>query len=162
QLILWRVLQGVGAAAITSTAFSIPADLFAPAQRSRYMGLFGATFGLASVIGPWLGGLLTDHLSWHWVFYVNLPLGAVAMAFILGPHAAPGRARGRAARSAGDRAHDRHRGDAAARPLARSADPGRRDRARTVAAGARRHRRVPLRARRTPRGAPGRALVPVP
>ncbi len=83
QLILWRLLQGIGAAAITSTAFSIPGDLFEPAQRSRYMGLFGACFGLASVIGPWIGGLLTDHLSWHWVFYVNLPIGAIAMVLIL-------------------------------------------------------------------------------
>jgi MFS family permease len=77
------VLQGVGAAAITSTAFAVPADLFPPSERSRYMGLFGASFGLASVIGPFVGGLLTDHLSWRWIFYVNLPLGAIAMAFIL-------------------------------------------------------------------------------
>ncbi len=83
QLILWRIVQGVGAAAITSTAFAVPADLFAPAERSRYMGWFSATFGLASVLGPWVGGFLTDHLSWRWIFYVNLPLGAVAMGFIV-------------------------------------------------------------------------------
>ncbi|MEN9934186.1 MAG: hypothetical protein RLZZ387_765 [Chloroflexota bacterium] len=83
QLILYRVIQGIGAAALTSTAFAVPADLFAPAERARYMGLFGAVFGLSSVVGPFLGGVLTDQLSWHWVFYVNLPVGLVALAFIL-------------------------------------------------------------------------------
>lgn len=82
QLILYRVIQGIGAAALTSTAFAIPADLFAPADRPRYMGLLGSVFGLASVIGPFVGGFLTDQLSWHWVFYVNLPLGAIALAFV--------------------------------------------------------------------------------
>jgi EmrB/QacA subfamily drug resistance transporter len=82
QLILYRVIQGVGAAALTSTAFAIPADLFAPIDRPRYMGLFGSIFGLASVIGPFLGGFLTDQLSWHWVFYVNLPIGLLALAFV--------------------------------------------------------------------------------
>jgi MFS family permease len=62
QLIIYRVLQGVGAAALTSTAFAIPADLFAPAERARYQGIFGAVFGLSSVIGPYLGGLLTDNI----------------------------------------------------------------------------------------------------
>jgi EmrB/QacA subfamily drug resistance transporter len=83
QLIIYRVIQGVGAAALTSTAFAIPADLFAPAERARYQGLFGAVFGLSSVIGPYLGGLLTDTINWRWVFYVNLPLGIIALAFIL-------------------------------------------------------------------------------
>ncbi|GAB4112400.1 MAG: MDR family MFS transporter [Roseiflexaceae bacterium] len=83
QLIAFRVIQGIGAAALTSTAFAIPADLFAPAERARYMGIFGAVFGLSSVIGPFIGGLLTDQVGWHWVFYVNLPLGLIAMAFLL-------------------------------------------------------------------------------
>ncbi len=83
QLIFYRVIQGIGAAALTSTAFAIPADLFAPAERARYMGMFGGVFGLASVIGPFLGGMLTDQLSWHWIFYVNVPLGLVALAFVL-------------------------------------------------------------------------------
>jgi EmrB/QacA subfamily drug resistance transporter len=82
QLILYRVVQGIGAAALTSTAFAIPADLFAPADRPRYMGLFGSVFGLASVIGPFIGGFLTDQLSWHWVFYVNMPLGLLAVGFV--------------------------------------------------------------------------------
>ncbi len=83
QLVIFRGIQGLGAAALTSTAFAIPADLFVPAERARYMGLFGAAFGLASVIGPFAGGLLTDFISWHWVFYVNLPVGLVALVFIL-------------------------------------------------------------------------------
>ena len=82
QLIIFRVVQGVGAAAITSTAFATPADLFAPADRPRYMGLFPAVFGLSSVVGPFLGGLLTDQISWHWVFYVNVPLGVIALWFV--------------------------------------------------------------------------------
>ncbi len=83
QLIGYRVLQGLGAAALTSTAFAIPADLFSPAERPRYMGLFGAIFGLASIIGPFLGGYLTDSLSWRWIFYVNIPIGILAFFFIL-------------------------------------------------------------------------------
>ena len=83
QLIGFRVMQGLGAAALTSTAFAIPADLFSPAERPRYMGLFGAVFGLSSIIGPFLGGFLTDNLSWYWVFYVNMPIGILAFIFIL-------------------------------------------------------------------------------
>ncbi|PNY82605.1 MDR family MFS transporter [Deinococcus koreensis] len=83
QLVVFRGLQGLGAAALTSVAFAIIADLFAPADRGRYQGLFGAVFGLSSVIGPLLGGFLTDNISWRWVFYVNLPVGLLAIAFIL-------------------------------------------------------------------------------
>jgi EmrB/QacA subfamily drug resistance transporter len=83
QLIAFRVLQGIGAAAITSTAFATPADLFVPADRAKYMGIFGGVFGLASVVGPFAGGLLTDKISWHWVFYVNVPLGLIALAFVI-------------------------------------------------------------------------------
>lgn len=83
QLIAFRVVQGIGAAAITSTAFAMPADLFVPAERPKYMGLFPGVFGLASVIGPFLGGVLTDQISWHWVFYVNVPLGLIALVFIV-------------------------------------------------------------------------------
>ncbi len=83
QLVIYRGIQGFGAAALTSTAFAIPADLFLPAERARYMGLFGAVFGLSSVIGPFIGGVITDTFSWHWVFLVNLPVGIVALAFIV-------------------------------------------------------------------------------
>jgi EmrB/QacA subfamily drug resistance transporter len=79
QLILFRVLQGIGAAALTSTAFAVPADLYTPAERARYTGFFGVVFALSSVVGPYLGGFLTDTLSWRWVFYVNVPVGALAL-----------------------------------------------------------------------------------
>ncbi|WP_407538566.1 MDR family MFS transporter [Deinococcus radiomollis] len=82
QLVVFRAVQGLGAAALTSVAFSIIADIFAPAERGKYQGLFGAVFGLSSVIGPLLGGFLTDQVSWRWVFYVNLPIGLIALAFI--------------------------------------------------------------------------------
>jgi EmrB/QacA subfamily drug resistance transporter len=82
QLVLFRALQGAGSAAIFANAFAIVGDLFEPRERPKYQGLFGAMFGLSSVFGPWIGGLLTDYISWHWVFLVNLPVGAVAMWFI--------------------------------------------------------------------------------
>lgn len=82
QLVVFRGVQGIGAAALASVAFAIVADIFAPRDRAKYQGLFGAVFGLSSVIGPLLGGFLTDSLSWRWVFYVNLPLGLIALAFI--------------------------------------------------------------------------------
>jgi EmrB/QacA subfamily drug resistance transporter len=82
QLVVFRGLQGVGAAALGAVAFAIIADLFEPVDRPRYQGLFGAVFGISSVIGPLLGGFLTDQISWRWVFYVNLPIGLIALAFI--------------------------------------------------------------------------------
>lgn len=79
QLIFFRGVQGVGAGGLIVLAQAIIADIVSPRERGRYMGLFGAVFGTASVIGPLTGGFLTDHLSWRWVFYVNVPLGAVAL-----------------------------------------------------------------------------------
>ena len=83
ELIVFRALQGLGSAGIFSTAFTVIADLFSPAERGKYQGLFGGVFGIASVIGPWLGGFLTDNISWRWVFYVNMPIGLIALLFII-------------------------------------------------------------------------------
>ncbi|KTB48948.1 drug resistance transporter, EmrB/QacA subfamily [Dehalogenimonas alkenigignens] len=82
QLIFFRGIQGVGAGAIMVNAFAIVADLFPPAQRGKVQGLFGAVFGITSVAGPLLGGWLTDSFSWRWIFYVNVPIGVVALAVI--------------------------------------------------------------------------------
>ncbi|HEV7758241.1 MAG TPA: MDR family MFS transporter [Acidimicrobiales bacterium] len=79
QLIVFRGLQGLGAGGLVVLAQAIIADVVSPRERGRYQGYFGATFGVAMLIGPLLGGLLTDHLSWRWVFYVNLPVGIVAL-----------------------------------------------------------------------------------
>ena len=82
QLILFRGLQGVGAGAIFPIALAIIGDLFSPRERGKYQGLFGAVFALSSILGPAIGGLLTDTVGWHWVFLVNLPIGLVAL-FVL-------------------------------------------------------------------------------
>ncbi len=81
-LILFRGFQGLGAGALFTTAFAIVADLYPPAERARINGSLGGVFGLSSVLGPLVGGAITDSFSWHWVFFVNLPLGLVALAFI--------------------------------------------------------------------------------
>lgn len=82
ELILFRSIQGIGGGALFALALTTIAVLFPPRERGRVGGLFGAIFGVSSAVGPWLGGLLTDHLSWHWVFYINMPVGAVALWFI--------------------------------------------------------------------------------
>ena len=82
QLVAARGLQGLGAGAIFPIALAVIGDLFTPAERGKYQGLFGAVFGVSALIGPALGGLLTDNFSWHWVFFVNLPIGLIAMAII--------------------------------------------------------------------------------
>ena len=81
-LIIFRAIQGVGAGLIMTTAFTSVGDLFAPKDRGRWIGLFAATFGLASIVGPLAGGALTDHLSWRWIFYINIPVAMVAMALV--------------------------------------------------------------------------------
>jgi EmrB/QacA subfamily drug resistance transporter len=82
QLILFRGIQGLGAGSLFPIALAVIGDLFTPAERGRYQGLFGAVFGVSFLIGPWLGGFLTDSISWHWVFYVNLPIGLVSLLVI--------------------------------------------------------------------------------
>jgi EmrB/QacA subfamily drug resistance transporter len=82
QLILFRGIQGVGAGALFPISLAVIGDLFTPAERGKYQGFFGAVFGLSFLIGPWLGGFLTDNVSWHWVFYVNLPIGIVSLLVI--------------------------------------------------------------------------------
>ena len=82
QLILFRGVQGLGGGALFPIALAIIGDLFSPAERGKYQGLFGAVFGVSFLIGPALGGFLTDTLSWHWVFYVNLPVGLVSLYVI--------------------------------------------------------------------------------
>jgi EmrB/QacA subfamily drug resistance transporter len=82
ELILFRALQGLGAGGLIVTAMAVIADLVPPRERARYMGMIGGVFAVASVAGPFLGGLFVDQLSWRWVFYVNLPVGAAALAVI--------------------------------------------------------------------------------
>jgi EmrB/QacA subfamily drug resistance transporter len=82
QLIFFRGIQGVGAGSLFPIALAVIGDLFAPAERGRYQGLFGAVFGIAFIVGPLVGGFLTENISWHWIFYVNIPIGLVSLYFI--------------------------------------------------------------------------------
>ncbi|GKQ34184.1 MFS transporter [Streptomyces sp. A012304] len=82
QLIAFRAVQGLGGGGLMVLSMAIVGDIVPPRERGRYQGLFGAVFGATSVLGPLLGGLFTEHLSWRWVFYVNLPVGVVALAVI--------------------------------------------------------------------------------
>jgi EmrB/QacA subfamily drug resistance transporter len=79
ELIFTRALQGLGAGGLITLALAIIGDVISPRERGRYQGYFGAVFGLSSVVGPLLGGFFTEHLSWRWVFYINLPVGVVAL-----------------------------------------------------------------------------------
>ena len=90
HLILFRGIQGLGAGAIFPISLAIIGDLFSPRERGKYQGLFGGVFGISMLIGPALGGFLTDSISWHWIFLVNLPIGIVALVVLwrLLPHTA--------------------------------------------------------------------------
>jgi EmrB/QacA subfamily drug resistance transporter len=82
QLILFRGIQGLGAGALFPISLAVIGDIFSPRERGRYQGFFGAVFGVAMLVGPFIGGFLTDNVGWHWIFFVNLPVGLVALAVI--------------------------------------------------------------------------------
>src|SRR5215467_3898917 len=83
QLIAFRAFQGLGAGALLPIAIAVVGDLFTPRERAKWQGVTGATFGLSSVIGPLVGGWLTEYASWRWVFYVNLPIGIAALLVLI-------------------------------------------------------------------------------
>ncbi len=83
QLIVYRAIQGVGGGGLMIGAQAIIADIVAPRERAKYMGIIGGVFGLASVGGPLIGGFLTDQIDWRWVFYINIPLGVVALLTVI-------------------------------------------------------------------------------
>ena len=82
QLIVFRMLQGLGAGSLMTLGMTIVADLFGLERRAKMQGYISGMWGLASLLGPLVGGLLTDHVSWRWVFYINLPFGAIAMVLL--------------------------------------------------------------------------------
>jgi EmrB/QacA subfamily drug resistance transporter len=79
QFILFRGLQGLGGGAVFPVALAVVADLWSPAERGKYLGLFGAVFGLSSLLGPGIGGFITDTWGWHWIFFVNVPIAMVSL-----------------------------------------------------------------------------------
>src|SRR6266542_652592 len=82
ELIVFRALQGLGGGGLFVVTIAVIGDIIPPRDRGRYQGFFGAVFGVSTVIGPLLGGFFVDNLSWRWIFYVNLPIGAVALGVI--------------------------------------------------------------------------------
>ena len=90
QLIVFRMLQGLGAGSLITIGMTIVGDLFRLERRAKMQGMISGVWGVASLVGPLLGGLLTDYVSWRWVFYINLPFGALAM-WLIGSGLPPGR-----------------------------------------------------------------------
>ncbi|MCM3765928.1 MDR family MFS transporter [Neobacillus niacini] len=82
QLSIYRAIQGIGGGALMPIAFTIVFDIFPPEKRGKMTGLLGAVFGISSVLGPLLGAYITDYISWHWIFYVNIPLGLISIFLI--------------------------------------------------------------------------------
>ena len=82
MFIVFRGIQGLGAGALFPIALAIFGDIFAPSERGRYQGFFGAVFGVSTLVGPAIGGIITDTIGWHWIFYVNVPIGAVVLYVI--------------------------------------------------------------------------------
>src|SRR5213079_284649 len=82
ELITFRALQGLGGGGLIVTTLAVIGDVVPPRDRGRYQGFFGAVFGVSTVIGPLLGGFFVDNLSWRWIFYVNVPIGLIALAVI--------------------------------------------------------------------------------
>ena len=79
-LILWRALQGIGAGSIMPVSNTIIADIYPIEKRAKVMGLNGSAWGIASIIAPLLGGFIVDNLSWHWIFFINLPIGIITIS----------------------------------------------------------------------------------
>jgi EmrB/QacA subfamily drug resistance transporter len=82
ELIAFRGFQGIGAGSLFPIALATIGDLFTPAERGKYQGLFGAVFGIAFIVGPLVGGFLTENIAWNWIFYVNIPVGLISLYFI--------------------------------------------------------------------------------
>ena len=92
ELIAFRILQGLGGGGLIVTAIAVVGDIVPPRERGRYQGFFGGVFGLSTVLGPLIGGFIVDQFSWRWIFYINLPLGLLALVVInatFRPHARP-------------------------------------------------------------------------
>jgi EmrB/QacA subfamily drug resistance transporter len=82
QFIVFRGLQGLGGGAVFPVALAVVADLYTPAERGKYLGFFGAVFGVSSLVGPAIGGIITDRFTWHWIFFVNVPIGLISLAIL--------------------------------------------------------------------------------